>query len=151
LNLPAEKEDEKGSGEAASRLAVPIRLRGETIGSLVVRVPQQRRWSQEEIDLVQAVAERIALSAENARLFDETSRRAERERLVTEITSKIRSANRPEEMIQTALDELRNALGAAQVKLIPQIVSASQQRAEQVVSSPQEPAQRGPRGDGAKK
>jgi GAF domain-containing protein/HAMP domain-containing protein len=151
LNLPAEIEDEKGSGEAASRLAVPIRLRGETIGSLVVRVPQQRRWSQEEIDLVQAVAERIALSAENARLFDETSRRAERERLVTEITSKIRSANRPEEMIQTALDELRNALGAAQVKLIPQIVSASQQRAEQVVSSPQEPAQRGPRGDGAKK
>ena len=45
--------------------------------------------------MIQAVAERVALSVENARLFDETSRRAARERLVTEITSKIRSLNDP--------------------------------------------------------
>jgi len=46
---------------------------------------------------------RVALSSENARLFDETSRRAERERMVSEITSKIRSTNSPKEMIDVAL------------------------------------------------
>ena len=83
------------------------------------------------------MAERVALSAENARLFDETTRRAERERLVTEITSKIRSTNDPEEMIRTALEELRSALGATQIQLIPQVVSAYQTNNSEDPSSTQ--------------
>ena len=100
-------------------LVVPIKLRGEIIGNLLVQDPQINKWTRDQIDLAQAVADRVALSVENARLFDETSRRAERERLVTEITSKIRVTNDPDAMIQTALDELRNALGASQVQLVP--------------------------------
>ncbi len=100
-------------------LVVSIKLRGEVIGDLIVQDPQIKKWTRDQIDLAKAVAERVALSVENARLFDETSRRAERERLVTEITSKIRGTNDPEAMIQTALDELRNALGASQVQLVP--------------------------------
>jgi GAF domain-containing protein len=65
------------------------------------------------------VAERVALSAENARLFEETTRRAERERLVSEITGKIRSHNDPQAMIETALQELRQALGATRVEILP--------------------------------
>jgi hypothetical protein len=62
----------------------------------------------------------VALSAENARLFEETTARADRERLVSEITSKIRSNNDPQSMIQTAIQELRGALGASRVDVIPQ-------------------------------
>jgi GAF domain-containing protein/HAMP domain-containing protein len=135
-----------------TRLMVPIKLRGETIGNLIIRAPLKQRWSQDQIDLAEAVAERVALSAENARLFDETSRRAERERLVTEITSKIRSTNNPEEMIRTALDELRDALGATQVQLIPQAVSISPSNERNVLSStPQDPSQKSQGGNGAKK
>jgi len=43
---------------------------------------------------------------------------------VTEITSRIRSTNDPDEMIRTAVDELRNALGAADIQVIPQAVPA---------------------------
>jgi len=93
----------------------------------------------------------VALSAENARLFDETSRRAERERIVTEITSKIRSTNDPEEMIRTALDELRNALGATQVQLIPQAINVSQDNQHEIFSSTPQDTKDGPRGNGAKK
>jgi len=103
-------------------VSVPIKLRGETIGDLVVQGPEAGSWDADQQALIQSVAERVALSAENARLFDETSRRAERERLVTEITSRIRSTNDPQQMIRTALDELRNALGAAQIQVIPQKV-----------------------------
>lgn len=101
-------------------VSVPIKLRGEVIGDLLVEGPEGTTWDQDQQALIQAVADRVALSAENARLFDETSRRAERERLVTEITARIRSTNDPQEMIRTALDELRNALGASQIQVIPQ-------------------------------
>ena len=79
--------------------------------------------NQDQMDLIQAVADHLSLSTENARLFDETNRRAERERMVAEITSKIRSTNNPEEMINVALNELRSALGATHVQLIPQTIS----------------------------
>ncbi|HET8562246.1 MAG TPA: GAF domain-containing protein, partial [Candidatus Binatia bacterium] len=106
---------------ASNRVAIPIELRGETIGTLVVQSPSLEALNQDQMDLIKAVAERVALSAENARLFDETTRRAERERLVSEITGKIRSVQDPQAMIQTAMDELRNALGASRVEVIPQV------------------------------
>lgn len=104
---------------ASASLIVPIELRGEVIGNLVVQSPSGEEWNEDQQDLIRAVAERVALSAENARLFDETTQRAERERLVSEITGKIRSHNDPQVMIETAMQELRNALGASRVEIIP--------------------------------
>jgi GAF domain-containing protein len=106
----------------SNQVAVPIELRGETIGTLVVQAPSEEDLSEDQLDLIKAVAERVALSAENARLFEETTRRAERERLVSDITSKIRSTPDPQSMVQTAIEELRKALGASRVEVIPQAV-----------------------------
>ena len=92
----------------------------------MVQSPSTAPLNQDQIDLIKAVAERVALSAENARLFEETTRRAERERLVSNITSKIRSVNDPQSMIQTAMDELRKALGASKVEVIPQAVKGAE-------------------------
>jgi GAF domain-containing protein len=82
--------------------------------------------NDDQMDLIRAVAERVAISAENARLFDETTRRAERERLVSDITGKIRSVNDPQSMIQTAMEELRKALGASRVEVVPQSVKGAE-------------------------
>ena len=125
IDLDADSIGGNKKEEETNRLIVPIKLRNELIGNLVIQVPQGKEWNQDQLDLAQAVADRVALSAENARLFNETSRRAERERMVTEITSKIRSTNNPAEMINIALNELRSALGATQVQLIPQVATAS--------------------------
>lgn len=100
--------------------SVPITLRGEPIGTLSVQVPKSERLGRDQIDLIRAVAERVALSAENARLFEETNTRAARERIVSDITNKIRSTNDPNEMIQTAMTELQRVLGATRVEIIPQ-------------------------------
>ena len=123
-------ETGKGRGrdiqKLSSQTVVPIQLRGETIGNLVVQSPSAEKLTDEQINLIKAVAERVALSAENARLFEETTRRAERERLVSEITGKIRSGNDPQAMIQTAMEELRRALGASRVEVIPQAVKGAE-------------------------
>lgn len=131
LNKPVDlKEMRQRKGRDSQQdidpVVIPIELRGETIGRLIVQSPTTDKLNQDQIDLIKSVADRVALAAENARLFDETSRRAERERLVSDITSKIRSGNDPQSMIQTAMEELRKALGATRVEVIPQSVKGSE-------------------------
>jgi GAF domain-containing protein len=126
LSQPASLAGRKnGATDAteASQVDFPIELRGEVIGNLVIRAPAGKKWTSDELDLIKAVADRVALSAENARLFEETNRRAERERMVSEITSRIRSSNDPNEMIRTAAQELKNALGVSRVEVVPQRAS----------------------------
>ena len=102
-------------------IVVPIKLRGQTIGVLNIKASgKNHQWSKDEINMIESVSDRLALALENARLFEETTRRAERERLVSDITGKMRSVNDPQAMIQTAMEELRNALGASRVQVIPQ-------------------------------
>ena len=118
-------QSEQGSKTKRPEIVVPIMLRGESIGMLAVQVPETNQVNEDQMDLIKAVAERVAISAENARLFEETTRRAERERLVTDITAKIRSTNDPDVMIKTTLNELKAALGATRVQLVPHTLEGS--------------------------
>jgi GAF domain-containing protein len=117
-----------GSDNSESSMVVPVKLRGQTIGVLNIKAPtKNRKWNQDEINLAQAISDRLALALDNARLLQESQRRAERERLVSDITGKIRSANDPQIMIQTAMEELRKALGASRVEVIPQAVKGAEE------------------------
>jgi GAF domain-containing protein len=124
LSIPGRGKSQ-GNPTEAGQVVVPIELRGEAIGTLVVQSPTGDELTPEQFDLIKAVAERVALSAENARLFEETTRRAERERMVSDITGKIRSMNDPQAMVQTAIDELRKALGATRVEVVPQAIKGT--------------------------
>jgi GAF domain-containing protein len=116
LTIQENKKDKR-------EINVPIILRGESIGTLTVQVPKSEHVGTDQMDLIKAVADRVALSAENARLFEETSRRATREHLVSDITAKIRSTNDPQEMINTAMQELQRVLGATRVEIVPQKIA----------------------------
>jgi GAF domain-containing protein/HAMP domain-containing protein len=99
-------------------VAVPISLRGETIG--VIQIQDQRDtqiWSEDEINMVNSIAGQVAVALENARLFENTVRRAEREQKVLRITEKIRSTNDPGEMMSIAIRELQQALGASRAQI----------------------------------
>jgi GAF domain-containing protein len=69
----------------------------------------------DQMDLIKAVAERVAISAENARLFDETTRRAESERIVSDIVSKIGASFRTESILRTTALELSQLLDDADI------------------------------------
>ena len=102
-------------------LTIPIRMRDQVIGALNIRSNNDSKtWNTEEINIVQAVADRLGLALDNARLFEETSSRASREHIVSDITTKIRSTNDPQEMIKTAVEELKRALGVTRVEILPQ-------------------------------
>jgi GAF domain-containing protein len=100
--------------ESSTRLSVPIVLRGRPIGALGVR-KDGAPVSAEEVELAQDIGEQFALAAENLRLFEETQRRAARERLTRQITDNIRAAVSVEDAVQRAVQELGRALGAAEL------------------------------------
>ena len=105
------REDIKDKQE----FSVPIILRGETIGTLSVQVPKSDHVSTDQIDLIKAVAERVALSAENARLFEDVTRRAERERIISDIASKIGTSVHTESILRTTATELSQLLDDAEI------------------------------------
>jgi two-component system sensor histidine kinase/response regulator len=102
-------------GEAQrTGMAVPISLRGQTLGVLGVEaVGGERKWTDDDVALVEAIAEQLAQTLESARLFADTRRRAERERLIGEITAKIRASTDIRDILETTANELGRALGTS--------------------------------------
>lgn len=98
----------------ARDLVVPIRLRGQTIGYLDVKSKSgTRKWTQDDITLLEAAAERAALALENARLVESSQRRAAREQTIGEISTKIGAVSDLDSIMQTAVEELGRRIGSA--------------------------------------
>lgn len=95
----------------ASRVELPIRVRGQAIGAFTLEdANPDRQWSTEELSLFNTIADEVALAIDNARLIEQTERRAYRERLITEITSRMLAANDMQTIVKTAGDELGRLL-----------------------------------------
>ncbi|HEY89560.1 MAG TPA: GAF domain-containing protein [Thermoflexia bacterium] len=95
-------------------IAVPLTVRGQVIGVLDAHKPDAGgAWMPEEIALLETLAEQLGMALESARLYEDSQQRAARERLTTEITDKMRRAAGIEDIVQTAVDELYQALGTS--------------------------------------
>jgi GAF domain-containing protein len=91
----------------------PILVRGQEVATLDVWLDEETS-NPEQRSLLQAIADRLGQTLENARLYMETQRRAERERMASDITARMRLSNDPNTILQTALQELRSALNIQQ-------------------------------------
>ena len=73
--------------------------------------------SEDKLELARELAARLALSLDNARLFQESQRATERERLVNNIAAKLTAQTTINEILQTAVREVGQALRAPQVTI----------------------------------
>ncbi len=97
-------------------IAVPVKLRGQTIGVLNITAPtKNRKWSQDEINMAQIISDRLALALDNARLLQESQRRATKEAKISEVTAKIGASINIRNVLQTAVQELGRALPGSDV------------------------------------
>lgn len=116
-----------------SGLAAPIVLRGEVLGALQVGEAQQtREWTADDQQFIQAIADQVALALDNARLIEETERRAQREKTVAEISSKMFSQNDLEAIVEIAAGELGRVLrlSRAEVRIGAEALTAATPHAE---------------------
>ncbi|MEP7290161.1 MAG: GAF domain-containing protein [Chloroflexota bacterium] len=97
-------------------VAVPVILRGQVLGAVEWELPAQS-LSEEKLELAKELANRLALSLDNARLFQESQRATERERLVNNIAAKLTAQTTINDILQTAVREVGQALRAPQVSI----------------------------------
>ncbi len=105
------------NGGDGIELAVPIKVRGEVIGAFGFGGEAIADLTEDELGLVEAVADRVGLALENLRLVEETARRAEHEQLVNEITAKIVGSTDVSHILQTTVRELGRVLRAPQTSV----------------------------------
>jgi len=101
-------------GKPSVTLATPIKVRGHVIGVIDAHKPNDAdEWTPEQITLLETLTGQLGVALESARLYQDTQRRAARERLTREITDKMRRATDVDGIVQTVVDELFNVLGAS--------------------------------------
>ncbi len=96
--------------------AVPIRLRGETLGAVAWEVAEAG-FDRNKVLLAQELTDRLAISLENARLFTQSQRATERERLVNEISTRLTGQTDIDRILRTAVREVGQALRVPQVSI----------------------------------
>lgn len=108
---------EHKTGESANPiLAIPIVLGEQVIGAIRIQSPEKNRsWSNEEINLLRSIAERVGLALDNARLVASSQKRAAKEHTIGEITAKISAATDMDTILKTAVQEIGRAFSNADV------------------------------------
>jgi len=95
-----------------SSLAIPIRLRNEIIGVMNLKTSGSVIITEDDVDIAEAVAERLSLAIETATLLRTTQRRADIEKVTTDISAHVSSSTRFDLILKTAAQELSRALGS---------------------------------------
>ena len=97
--------------ENSSKLEVPISLRDQILGQIMLE--SQAEWTPDQQSLVDAVATQAAIALENARLVSESRHIALRERMASEINSRIWASATIDGVLQTVVKELGRRLDAS--------------------------------------
>jgi len=95
--------------EAQPTLEVPLVLRDQVIGNLTLETKQGNLTTEEQA-FIDSVTTQAALALENVRLLEETQRRAERERIAAQVSSRVWASNDIHSILRTALKELGDSL-----------------------------------------
>jgi hypothetical protein len=118
-------EPSDNNSDMGQAVAIPIRLRGNTIGVVNVHF-QYSEIPEQTIVMVEQVADRLATALENARLLEDSMRNANKERVIGEITSKIGTSVNIHNVLQTAVEELGRAIPGSDVVIQFQSVRENQ-------------------------
>ena len=112
------RQSKFSAGRNEENANIPIMLRGKSIGEITLKRPSQQ-WTNKEKTLISDVADQVGLAIENARLVDETREQANRDRLISEFSSKLRETLDMDTVVKTAIEEMRKTfnLKEAEVRL----------------------------------
>jgi GAF domain-containing protein/HAMP domain-containing protein len=99
-----------------SILVMPLVLRGEVNGAILLcNKDDSRRFSHEDLNLMNQISLQLSSALEVARIFEQTAYRAEREMQISLATQKIRETLDIPTIIRSAAHELRQVLDVPEV------------------------------------
>lgn len=135
-------------GEAPkSWLGVPMLFGGQVIGLIIVQdIHEEFRFNAQDERLLSMLATQVAVVVRNTHLLETSRRQARQERLVNEISDRIRRQVDLEMILKTTTNELGQALGVKRLtmRIDPQIIgidmrTAAAAKAESAAPAPDQP------------
>ncbi len=106
----------------AATVALPVKVRDAIVGVMRVHKSDANAiWTPEELALLETLMDQLGVALEGARLYHDTQLRAVRERLIGEVTARMRESLLLETVLKTSAREIRQALNLEDVvvRLMP--------------------------------
>lgn len=107
----------EASSNTRSEMSIPLLYRSELLGVLNVESEQLSAYAENDEELLGTLGGSLAAIIANARLLEQIRTQAERERILFEITDKIRRTTDIETILATTASELTRATGANRAKI----------------------------------
>ena len=104
------------------QLNIPLLLHNHPLGFIQAVKPEgSGAWSKGEIELIQALTDQLSQALENARLYQDIQNRADRDRLTSQLTARLRETLDIDTVLRTAAQQVRTSLGLPEVtvRLVP--------------------------------
>ncbi len=107
----------EGSPNTRSEMAIPLLYRSELLGVLNVESEQVAAYAENDEELLGTLGGSLAAIIANARLLEQIRSQAERERILFEISDKIRRTTDMQTILATTASELTRAVGATSARI----------------------------------
>lgn len=107
----------EASSNTRSEMAIPLLYRSELLGILNVESEQLAAYAENDEELLGTLGGSLAAIIANARLLEQIRGQAERERILFEITDKIRRTTDIDTILATTASELTRAVGASRARI----------------------------------
>lgn len=111
--------------DTRSEAALPLIVGDRLIGALDVQSRTLNAFNQADVDVLQVLADQLAVAVENGRLFSRQARVAELEQRVATLTAKIHASITVDAILENAATELGQVFGARKVVVRLQPESAA--------------------------
>ncbi|MFP4393695.1 MAG: GAF domain-containing protein [Anaerolineales bacterium] len=116
--VPAETPLEDVQENEAGQLVVPILLHDQVIGQIVLeRAGADAAWTENEKALARTIGAQAGLALESARLLRASQAQAVQDRLLSDISGRVRETLDIDMMLQTAVREIGQVLDLAEVEV----------------------------------
>jgi len=102
--------------DAGSLIQVPMTLRDQVIGQITLET-NQSNMAPEDLEIVEAITVQTALALENARLINETQRKAFQEETVNRLSGEFSRGLNIEEILTTAVKEISKLPSVSEVSV----------------------------------
>jgi GAF domain-containing protein/DNA-binding response OmpR family regulator len=107
---------------AQNALSMPISVRGEVIGEIAAEIPPQEPLTENQRNLLRAVADRVALAVENARLFAESRNALAETNTLYTLSRMLNEARTLDDILRAILSAAVNTSHRALMWLFPSAV-----------------------------
>ncbi len=105
LSYTFQNQEIKLSSDPVHAVSIPVTLRDEKIGDIRLETSGET-FSPDDLSFLDAILTQTALALENARLLEETQRRAVQEQKLNDLSTQLSKASSIEYILQTAAREL---------------------------------------------